>query len=48
MPLLEDVGAEVEARLRRRWPVIDRVATELLRRQRLSGAEVRKLLDQPA
>jgi hypothetical protein len=48
MPLLEDVGAEVEAHLRRRWPVIDRVATELLRRQRLSGAEVRKLLDQPA
>lgn len=44
LPLLEDVGAELEAELGRRWSAVELLAGELLERKRLSGSEVRQLL----
>jgi hypothetical protein len=46
LPLLEDIAAELETELERRWPAVDMLAGELLRRKRLSGSEVRQLLAQ--
>lgn len=45
LPLLEDVGAELETELRSHWPVLEVLANELLRHKRLTGPEVRRLLD---
>jgi len=44
LPLLEDIGADVERDLRRQWSAVEMLATELLRRKTLNGSEVRKLL----
>ena len=44
LPLLEDIGAEVERVLREHWPAVEEVARELLDRKALDGSEVRKLL----
>jgi len=44
LPLLEDIAAELEVELARRWPALELLAGELLARKRLSGAEVRQLL----
>jgi hypothetical protein len=45
LPLLEDIAADLEAELERRWPAVEMLAGELLRRKRLSGPEVRQLLN---
>lgn len=45
LPLLEDVGAELEAELERRWSALELLAAGLLEHKRLSGAEVRRLLE---
>jgi hypothetical protein len=44
LPLLSDIGADVERDLRRQWPAVEMLAIELLRRKTLTGSEVRKLL----
>jgi hypothetical protein len=45
LPLLEEVGADVSAELERRWSAVEQLASELLERKRMSGPEVRKILD---
>jgi hypothetical protein len=44
LPLLEDIGGEVERDLRRHWSAVETLARELLDRKALSGSEVRRLL----
>ena len=44
LPLLEDIGADVERDLRRHWQAVEILARELLDRKTLTGSEVRKLL----
>jgi hypothetical protein len=44
LPLLEDIGADVERDLRRHWPAVEMLAAELLDRKALAGSEVRHLL----
>lgn len=45
LPLLEEVGADVGAELERRWAAVELLAAELLEHKRLSGPEVRRILD---
>ena len=45
LPLLEEVGADVGAELERRWSAVEQLASELLERKRMSGPEVRRILD---
>jgi hypothetical protein len=45
LPLLEDVGAELEAELERRWAAVELLAAGLLEHKRLSGSEVRRILE---
>ena len=44
LPLLSDIGADVERDLRRHWSAVEMLAVELLDRKTLTGSEVRKLL----
>jgi ATP-dependent Zn protease len=44
LPLLEDLGADVERDLRRHRSAVEILAAELLDRKTLTGSEVRKLL----
>jgi hypothetical protein len=44
LPLLEDIGTDVERDLRRHWPAVEMLVVELLDRKALTGSEVRKLL----
>jgi ATP-dependent Zn protease len=44
LPLLSDIWIDVERDLRGRWPTVERLADELLRRKELTGSEVRRLL----
>ena len=44
LPLLEDIGADVERDLRGHWLAVEVLAAELLDRKTLTGSEVRKLL----
>ncbi|HSO24478.1 MAG TPA: hypothetical protein VLT81_16365, partial [Chondromyces sp.] len=45
LPLLEEVGADLGAELERRWAAVELLAAELLEHKRLSGPEVRRILD---
>jgi len=44
LPLLEDIGVDVERDLQRNWSAVEMLAAELLARKTLTGSEVRKLL----
>ena len=44
LPLLEDIGADVERDLRGHWSAVEMLAAELLDRKALTGSEVRRLL----
>jgi len=44
LPLLSDIGADVERDLRAHWPAVALLAEELINRKALTGSEVRKLL----
>ena len=44
LPLLEDIGADVERDLQSHWPAVEMLAAELLDRKTLTGSEVRNLL----
>jgi len=45
IPFLALARSHAEDLLRRRWPVVKRLADELVARRRLSGEEVRRLLE---
>jgi hypothetical protein len=44
LPLLSDIGADVERDLRRHWSAVEMLVAELLDRKALTGSEVRRLL----
>jgi hypothetical protein len=44
LPLLADIKAGVESKLRARWPAVETVAEVLIARKSLTGTEIRKLL----
>jgi len=44
LPLLKDIGADVERELGRHWTAVEMLAVELLESKALTGSEVRKLL----
>lgn len=44
LPLLEDIGDEVERDLRAHWSAVEMLAGELLLHRALTGSEVRRLL----
>ncbi|MDH3816433.1 MAG: hypothetical protein OEV48_18210 [Acidobacteriota bacterium] len=44
LPLLKDIGADVEQELGRHWAAVEMLAVELLDRKALTGSEVRRLL----
>ena len=44
LPLLSDIGAQVERDLEAHWQAVEMLARELLDRKALTGSEVRKLL----
>ena len=44
LPLLEDIGDEVERDLRAHWSAVEMLARELLLHRALTGSEVRRLL----
>jgi hypothetical protein len=44
LPLLSDIGAQVERDLEAQWQAVEMLARELLDRKALTGSEVRKLL----
>ncbi len=44
LPFLEVVREHTEDLLRRHWPAVESLAGELIRRRRMSGEEVRRLL----
>lgn len=44
LPLLKDIGADVERELGRHWAAVEMLAVELLESKALTGSEVRKLL----
>jgi len=44
LPLLEDIGVDVERDLQRNWSAVEMLAAELLDRKAMTGSEVRKLL----
>jgi len=44
LPLLKDIGADVEQELGRHWSAVEMLAVELLDSKALTGSEVRKLL----
>ena len=44
LPLLSDIGADVERDLQRNWSAVEMLAAELLDRKAMTGSEVRKLL----
>ena len=45
VPFLETARAHAEDLLRSRWPEVERLACELVKNRRLSGEDVRRLLD---
>ena len=47
LPLLSDIGADVEQDLRRHWSAVELLANELIVRKTLTGSEVRRLLTPP-
>ena len=44
LPLLAAIKADVESKLRARWPAVETVAEVLIARKSLTGTEIRKLL----
>jgi hypothetical protein len=45
LPLLADIRIDLEAVLAERWYLVERLAEELMRRKTLSGAEVRRIIN---
>ena len=46
VPLLESIRVDLEQVLGQRWAVIEKLADALMHRKQLSGAEVRRILDE--